>query len=143
MMDEFFKYLLLSLVSELDGERGKAFFVSMLRGSKQKKVLYVLNKKSMWGYFNLLGLMSRSSVEAMYDELIESKLLFIKSNRLTDGFLYPLLYLDETAKQYLAEKEKEFSGRLKDVFESNAKIIDINRPMLDLSGQSDALSDVV
>lgn len=142
-MDEFCKYLLLSLVSELDGERGKAFFVSLLRGSKQKKVLYVLNKKSLWGYYNLLGLLSRSSVEAMYEELIESKFLFVKSNRLTDGFLYPLLHMDEAAKQYLAEKEKEFTGRLKGVFESNVKIIDINRPMLDLSMQADTLLNVV
>lgn len=142
-MEEFYRYLLLSLVAELDGERGKVFFVSLLRGSKQKKVLYVLNKKSLWGYYNLLGLLSRNSVEAMYDELIESKLLFIKSNRLTDGFLYPLLYMDEAAKRYLTEKEKEFTDRLKDVFESNIKIIDINRPMLDFSGQADLLMDVV
>jgi uncharacterized protein YpbB len=142
-MDEFYKYLLLSLVSELDGERGKAFFTSLLRGSKQKKVLYILNKKSLWGYYNLLGLLSRGSVEAMYDELIESKALQIKNNRLTDGFLYPLLHLDKAAKQFLEEKDIEFNDRLKDVFESNIKIIDINRPMLDLSGQPDALPDAV
>lgn len=142
-MDEFYKYLLLSLVSELDGERGKAFFVSLLRGSKQKKVLYILNKKSLWGYYNLLGLLSRSSVEMMYDELIESQLLFIKNSRLTDGFLYPLLYVDEAAKQYLVEKEKEFTGKLENVFKSNVKIIDINRPMLDLSVQADSQMDAV
>ncbi|KUO71380.1 MAG: hypothetical protein APF77_00225 [Clostridia bacterium BRH_c25] len=142
-MDEFYKYLLLSLVSELDGERGKAFFVSLLRGSKQKKVLYLLNKKSLWGYYNLLGLLSSRSVEAMYNELIDGKFLYIKSNRLTDGFFYPLLYVDEAAKKYLDEKEKEYSDRLRDVFESNGKIVDINRTMLDLSVQSDALPDVV
>jgi hypothetical protein len=142
-MDEFYKYILLSLVSELDGERGKAFFISLLRGSKQKKVLYMLNKKSLWGYYNLLSLLNRSSVEAMYDELIGSELLYIKSNRLTDGFLYPLLHIDDAGKQYLAEKEKEYSDRLKDAFDSNVKIIDIIRPMLDLSVQSDILSEVV
>lgn len=142
-MDEFYKYILLSLVSELDGERGKAFFISLLRGSKQKKVLYMLNKKSLWGYYNLLGLLSRSSVEAMYDELIESKVLQIKNNRLTDGFLYPLLHLDQAAKQFLDEKYSEFNDRLKEVFESNIKIIDISRPMLDLTGQPDSLPDAV
>ncbi|HYF83860.1 MAG TPA: RQC domain-containing protein [Clostridia bacterium] len=142
-MDEFYKYILLSLVSELNGERGKAFFISLLRGSKQKKVLYMLNKKSLWGYYNLLGLLSRSSVEAMYDELIESKVLQIKNNRLTDGFLYPLLHLDQAAKQFLDEKDSEFSDRLKEVFESNIKIIDISRLMLDLTGQPDSLPDAV
>jgi len=142
-VDEFYKYILLSLVSELNGERGKAFFISLLRGSKQKKVLYMLNKKSLWGYYNLLGLLSRSSVEAMYDELIESKVLQIKNNRLTDGFLYPLLHLDQAAKQFLDEKDSEFSDRLKEVFESNIKIIDISRLMLDLTGQPDSLPDAV
>ncbi len=142
-MDEFYKYLLLSLLSELDGERGKAFFVSLLRGSKQKKVLYVLNKKSLWGYYNLLGLQSRSNVEALLDELIESKVLHIKNNRLTDGFLYPLLHLDEAAKKFLDEKGMEFKDRLEDLFESNIKIIDISRPMLDLSGHPDSLPDAV
>jgi hypothetical protein len=127
----------------LDGERGKAFFVSLLRGSRQKKVLYILNKKSLWGYYNLLGLLSRISVEAMYDELIGDRSLYVKSNRLTDGFFYPLLYGTEAASRFMIDKEKDYSARLKDIFESNTKIIDINRLMLDLSVQTAVLQNVV
>lgn len=141
-MDEFYKYVLLSLVSEMEGERGKAFFVSLLRGSKQKKVLYVLNKKAIWGYYNLLGLLSRSSVDAMYDELIDEGMLHIKHKRLTDGFLYPLIYMDEVAAEYLKARDNEFGSRLKELFESNIRIIDMSRSVLDLSCQTDTLPEV-
>ncbi|MHB1391600.1 MAG: hypothetical protein ACYCYE_00705 [Clostridia bacterium] len=66
------------------------FFVSLLRGSKQKKVLYVLNKKALWGYYNLLGLQSRSSVEALLDELIKREALHYRkcsASLLAPGYL--------------------------------------------------------
>lgn len=130
---KFYHYVMLSLIKLINGQRGRDFIIGLLRGSKSRKVNYILRKKDLWGFYNLFSLSRRSDLINIFEELLNRKLIEIREEELSDGFIYPLVYITSRGKEYLQQYAENFKLKLDELLRLNMRLIELQislRPRL-------------
>ena len=126
---KFYHYIILTLIRLMNGRRGREFIMGVLRGSKSKKISYFLEKNDLWGFYNLLGLLSSSDLVAMFEELLNEKLIEIREEMLGDG-RYPLVYITSKGKQYLEQCGESFKSKLAELLAVNKRLGELENKLL-------------
>lgn len=121
---KFYHYVMLSLIKLINGQRGRDFIIGLLRGSKSRKVNYILRKKDLWGFYDLFSLSSRSDLIDIFAELLNEQLIEIREEELSDGFIYPLVYITSQGKEYLQQGVKNFKPKLDELLMLNERLIE-------------------
>jgi hypothetical protein len=121
---KFYHYVMLSLIVLINGQRGKDFIISLLRGSRSRKVSYILRKEDLWGFYNLFSLSTRSELASIFEELRNGKQIEIREEELSDGFIYPLVYITSQGKEYLQQNAERLKPRLDELLMLNERLIE-------------------
>ena len=121
---KFYHYVMLSLIKLINGQRGRDFIIGLLRGSKSRKVNYILRKKDLWGFYNLFSVSSRPDLVAIFAELLNEELIEIREEELSDGFIYPLVYTTSKGREYLQRGAESFKPKLDELLMLNERLIE-------------------
>jgi len=116
---KFYHYTVLTLIKSMNGQRGREFIIGLLRGSKSKKTNYFLEKNDLWNFYNLFSLSSRSDLIDVFGELLNEKLIEIREEMLSDGFMYPLVYITFKGKECLKQCGENFGPKLDELLAIN------------------------
>lgn len=125
----FYTYLLLSLVKLVNRERGKNFFVGVLIGTKSRKLLKVISKKDLWGFYNLLSLAEHEDLESLLDAQFAHGFIELHEVWL-DGFKLPLVCLAQPGEEYLMSEAETYSARLESMLSMNLRSLALHRPLM-------------
>lgn len=127
---KFYHYVILALIKFMNGQRGREFIIGLLKGSKSKKVNYFLEKNDLWGFYNLFSLSSRSDLVDMFGEFLNEKLIETREERLSDGFIYPLVHITSKGKECLEEYGENFRPKLGELLTVNKRLVKLENELL-------------
>jgi len=127
---KLYHYVILALIKFMNGQRGREFIIGLLRGSKSKKTNYFLEKNDLWEFYNLFSLSSSSDLLDIFGELLNEKLIEIREERLSDGFIYPLVYLTSKGKECLEQCGENFRPKLDELLTVNKRLIEFQISLL-------------
>jgi len=127
---KFYRYVILALINFMNGQRGRKFIIGILRGSKSKKTNYFLEKKDLGGFYNLFSLSSSSDLIDIFGELLSEKLIEIREERLSDGYMYPLVYITPEGKECLDKCGENFRTKLDELLTINKRLTELQISLL-------------
>ncbi|MEW6558088.1 MAG: RQC domain-containing protein [Elusimicrobiota bacterium] len=139
----FSQYIMLSLVNQISGKRGVGTIVGILRGSQRRSVVTLKNWKDSNLDVRYIGLMSgvpEANVKALYDFLLESRLLTFAEDKIGD-FWYPLVHITNVGKEVLAEKSAKFSTKLEELLKANKALQDFQAELIPEKRKKDTLTE--
>lgn len=128
----FSQYVMLSLINQISGKRGVGTIVGVLRGSQKRSVETLKNWKDSnldLRYVGLMGNVPEASVNALYDFLLEDRLLTFAEDKIGD-FWYPLVHITNVGKEVLAAKSAEFSLKLDELLKANKILQDFESTLI-------------
>jgi len=128
---KFYHFVVLSLVGQINGRRGRELIVGLLRGAKSRKVDYLIRKNDLLGFYNLFSLLTRSDVRGMFLELLTDELIEIREERVSDGFTYSLIYITSKGGKYLAENARCFKVRLDELLTENKHLMEFQTSLVE------------
>jgi len=121
------QYVVLALVEKINGERGKDSVVGLLRGSKSRRVTYLVEKRDLWGFYNLLGMRRKADVMDLLLGMIKDELIQIRRMGDSEDEMYPLVYVTVKGRDCLEMAGRSFEARLDRLLSDNRRIWEFQR----------------
>ena len=118
---------MLALVEKINGERGKDSVVGLLRGSKSRRVTYLVEKRDLWGFYNLLGMKQKADVMDVLLGMIKDELVQIRRTGDSGDEMYPLVYITVKGGECLEMAGRSFEVRLDRLLSDNRRIWEFQR----------------
>ena len=89
-----------------------------------------MEKKDLGGFYNLFSLSSSSDLIDIFGELLSEKLIEIREERLSDGYMYPLVYITPEGKECLEKCGENFRTKLDELLTINKCLTELQISLL-------------